>query len=161
MTLSVQVDDEDRASRLLELQSRVRTATGESPEIEGDIALLLEGWTYEKMKGDRQPYWRKPGALEFYMRSPGGPPPYTSSIDAALGLVARVLPGWNYQIMQQRGDHTPFFLARIATVTDDDVTGFDAVNDHGAPLAILDALLSALIAQSEASLRAVPTKPES
>ncbi len=63
---------------------RLEAASGPDRELDGAIALSF-GWTFEKMKGDRRPYYRKPGNTEYYLRSE--PPHYTSSIDAALSLV--------------------------------------------------------------------------
>lgn len=71
-----------------DLIKRLEAATGPSRELDQEICLAL-GWTFQKMKGDRRPYFRKPGDTEFYQRSE--PPDYTSSIDAALTLVPE---GW-------------------------------------------------------------------
>ena len=76
---------------MAKLLARVEAATGPDREIDGALALM-EGWTFQKMKGDREPYWRKPGATEYWNRSTLIN--YTASIDAALALVERMLPGW-------------------------------------------------------------------
>ena len=52
--------------------------------INGDIAKLI-GWTFEKMKGHRVPYWRAPGERREYMRDLS-PPKYTESLDAAVSF---------------------------------------------------------------------------
>jgi hypothetical protein len=75
-----------------ELIERLEKATGPDRELDGAIALSL-GWTFQKMKGDSKPYYRKPGETTYYMRSEV--PAYTASIDAALTLVPE---GWAYQL---------------------------------------------------------------
>lgn len=67
---------------LTELIANLEAATEGSRELDGEIALT-EGWTFQKMKGDAKPYWRKPGTVYYYMRA-DGPPRYTTSLDAAL-----------------------------------------------------------------------------
>lgn len=69
---------------LLALAQKVAMATGPDRELDGAIARS-RGWTFEKMKGDARPYFRKPGATAYYMRSDA--PTFTASIDAALTLV--------------------------------------------------------------------------
>jgi len=77
-----------------DLVERLEKAEGGSRELDAEIALL-EGWTLQKMKGDRQPYWRKPGVTHWFSREHDGPPMYTTSIDAAVALAERLLPRWS------------------------------------------------------------------
>jgi hypothetical protein len=130
---------------LEELRGRVRAATGLDQYIDGRLARMV-GWTFQKMNGDRYPYWRKPGVTAYYMRSPG-PPPYTSSVDEALALVAQLLPG----TLQASGcmEHGPFCRLIVPVNTKDYIGSIEAYSEAPAtqPLAILDALLSALISQ--------------
>lgn len=68
---------------------------------------------------------------------------YTTSIDSALGLVERVLPGWKWNIGHDAND-------------DLHATVWHGVTEHDeygsiAPLAILAALLSALISKESRS----------
>lgn len=72
-------------SALLALATRCEAASGPDRELDGDIVMAVLGWTLEKRKGDAKPYWRKAGTKEYYMRE-SGPPPYSSSLDAALSL---------------------------------------------------------------------------
>jgi len=67
-----------------DLIARVEAASGPDREIDGAICLAL-GWTFQKMKGDSKPYYRRPGETAYYLRST--PPEYTASIDAALKLL--------------------------------------------------------------------------
>ena len=66
------------------LIERIEKSEGADRELDGAIALSL-GWTLQKMKGDARPYYRKPGATQYYNRAE--PPAYTASIDAAMTLV--------------------------------------------------------------------------
>jgi hypothetical protein len=72
-----------------EIARRGQEATGPDDELNGAVALSI-GWTFEKMKGDQRPYWRKPGSIQFYQRH--NLPPYSSSLDAMLALIAEKLP---------------------------------------------------------------------
>ena len=69
-----------------DLIARLEAATEGSRELDYKIALT-QGWTLQKMKGDRKPYWREPGETQYYMRSTYGPPHYTTSLDDAMTLV--------------------------------------------------------------------------
>lgn len=75
-------------TNLLALAERVEKLTGPDREVDGAICLAL-GWTLQKMKGDRHPYYRRPGETDYYMRST--PPAYTASIDAARSLGGMVV----------------------------------------------------------------------
>lgn len=134
-------------SALTELRERVLAATGPDREIDGDFAILA-GWTFVKMKGDRNPYWRKPGVTEWYMRS--DLPNFTASIDAALALVERMLPGCGLFFL--RGEDEAGNTAGLYQKG----CGSHAAPEHQfeetadtPPIAILAALLSALIAKEE------------
>lgn len=74
-----------------DLIERLEKANGPDRELDGAIALSL-GWTYQKMKGDKRAYYRKPGVTDCYLRATV--PEYTSSLDAALTLVPVDL-GWD------------------------------------------------------------------
>lgn len=67
-----------------DLIRRLEGATEGSRELDGEIALS-QGWTFQKMKGDSRPYWRKPGVTQYFSRS--DKPLYTVSLDCALTLV--------------------------------------------------------------------------
>lgn len=78
-----------RREEWLVLAERCEKATGPDREIASAIARAI-GWTFQKMKGDRHEYWRKPGATEYYMRSEL--PELTNSLDAITSLIERELP---------------------------------------------------------------------
>lgn len=75
-------------------------------------------------------------------------PSYTASIDAALALVERVLPGWFWRV-----GHSTLY-AGWATVYREHPNNTTGDGEHfaeakSAPLAILAALLKALVARDE------------
>lgn len=141
------------------LLERVKAATGTDREIDRDLFLQLEcelipshgivtDWVslgYRWMPGDRGRTYHRDGVPTDGTTGPE----FTASIDAALALVERKLPGWDWSVVKHQGFEGPFFVARIAKTTPDEdgVTGYDAVIDHGAPLAIVAALLAALATQ--------------
>ena len=107
---------------LTTLLERVRAAAGPDRELDHDIMLDAEpaGWhTIPNTEDDR----------------------YSASIDTALSLVARVLPGWRFDVHSPRFG-TPF----EAVLMDGDSASRKIVVAKAAtaPLAILAALLSAL-----------------
>ena len=125
-------------SKYADIIARLEKAEGPDREIDGFIALV-EGWTFEKMEGDRSPYWRKPGVTDYFMRS--DLPRYTASIDAAIALVERILP--DPAILLGYGqDALTKPWARISV---------SCGSSHGAtlPLAILRALFRALDAKED------------
>lgn len=117
-------------AKLDELIARVEKAAGPDRQIDFDFASM-EGWTLQKMKGDRQPYWRKPGETAYYMRSE--PPRYTASIDEALGLVERLLPG---KLLRLSNEYQGFWRATVGLT--------EGTGMRTAALAIILALLEAL-----------------
>lgn len=129
---------------LLSLRERVRALTGPDREVDGAIALL-EGWTFQKMKGDRAAYWRRPQVTEWYMRESGGPPAYTDSVDACIALAERLLPGAEFELTNIYG------VARASIpLNDSRYPASDGEHKGGSlALALLDAILSALIAGAQ------------
>lgn len=84
----------DRAT-LEALLARVLEGGGQDRELDGQLALL-KGYTYEKHKGDKFPWWRKPDGFRISIwGDQNKPPPYTTSLDAALTLVPE---GWLYEL---------------------------------------------------------------
>ena len=82
---------------IAELIARLESATGPDLELDGAIARLIMGWTLEKRKGDRKPYWRKAGVTDYFIHKLEGPPRYTKSLDAIIALVENVLPDWDWE----------------------------------------------------------------
>lgn len=141
-------------SKLLE---RVEAATGPDRALDELIACfdhphyfcMVDGeLLINSTIGDGEPRWRRPDGYaedEF-------PAYYTSSLDAALGLIERVLPmaaGWSVELRIHRN----FSSAGIYRPHTNE--GFDADGDvicHNAPtpaLALLAALLKATPEQSD------------
>ena len=88
---------------IAELIARLESATGPDLELDGAIARLIMGWTFEKRKGDSKPYWRKAGVTDYYIREIEGPPRYTASLDAIIALVENVLPDWIWEVCGRIG----------------------------------------------------------
>jgi hypothetical protein len=149
--------------QLQELRERVRAATGPSRHLERTIFAAVTSGIYTDE--DNRPLVREFGPTTL------APIPFTSSIDAALALVERVLPGWAWNLCNR----DPLLLtekdckAYSACLADKETRGGpepwtidrDVYEGEGvtAALAILDALLSALIAQSSSVRKdAVPSK---
>ena len=144
---------------LIALRERVREAEGADREIDALLWAEFDG---------RDVRWQDPGHL--YAKSRQAPhdecliawravngnvyvqhemchqiTPLTASIDAALALVERVLPGWfNSSIKASEG-----YLAYIWQT--DHSRDFASKGLASRPLAILDALLTALIEQETAT----------
>ena len=134
------------------LVERLEAAAGRDREIDGAIATW-EGWTFTKMKGDAQPYWRKPGRTEYWDRDTNGPPPYTNSIDDALSLVERKLGLDNETTFMYSFDfgwhasaHAPMAYTAALHLTVGTPPNMVTVDAQATtlPLAILIALLKAL-----------------
>ena len=80
-----------REAEIGELLARVEAAAGPDRELDSSIALLC-GWTHEVNHAEDYECWRNPDGKACYL------PRYTASIDAALALVERVLPGWMWRV---------------------------------------------------------------
>lgn len=80
-------------------------------------------------------------------------PAFTASIDAALALVERVLPGKHCRLgIGYVGDYSSADLGKEGRLSRWSCDGFAERPDNELPLAILAALLRALIAQADADL---------
>lgn len=128
-------------TELQELQSlleRVEKATGPDRELGVDILIGIGGWSCSEdfeLSDHEGKVWSR--AISPRKR----PNPWEHmnpalSIDAALALVERVLPGWDWEI--ELDEHGAAVFLRPDRVHADGET---------VPLAILAALLKALIAQ--------------
>lgn len=133
-----------------ELKARVDAAEGEDMELDADIAVTLLGGETEmhmtRYTGEFYFVRKYPSTAH---RSGFGKEPvaaYTSSLDAALGLVGAKLPGWKKSFGEGEA-----WLARVFNPD----AGINAENDRFTAagktpsLALLSALLSALIAEEE------------
>lgn len=130
---------------LNELLERVRSATG--PDREIDVALLhLWEPSHEALCSYDQRYqtelrdgvfsvWKTDGGYSASVPFPR----FTASVDAALALCERVLPGWKWNIGHDANDDLHAMVWH--GVTEHDEYGSTA------PLTILAALLSVLISK--------------
>jgi hypothetical protein len=136
---------------LAELREEVEKATGPDRELDALIVVELEGWTFQKFKGDSRPYWRTPknsNQESWFMRENNGPPLYTASIEAAIALIEKMLTGENWQITSGATaiGSGPFVMHYSARVFGE--TGDNPAYDKPTPaLALCSALLAALIAK--------------
>jgi hypothetical protein len=119
-----------------ELLARVKAATGPDRELDLDIAAALF------TDGEDTAWWqrRKERFLSSHMLVDAAPP-YTASIDAALALTERMLPGRSYHVARHSLVKTPFFVAAIGSRSGPPQEG---THEASAPLAILAALLTSL-----------------
>ncbi|MGX5719875.1 hypothetical protein [Shinella zoogloeoides] len=111
---------------LSSLIARLEKAEGPDRELDRDIALTVDGFVYEKRGKDAKPW--------FYHSTIGGRrqlispynserlPAYTSSIDAAVSLAERVLPGRSVMMGWRQSSETKPW-ARVGHWTDPDATG--------------------------------------
>lgn len=134
-------------SKLTELLDRVRDAAGPDRELDADV---FDIW------GDGHLIWDLGEPL--YLKRPAGAvrqtrydvPRYTASIDAALALTERVLPGWHVTMATFHTDYGGPYADAASTGYINNIDGHDDefAESAGAtiPLAILAAALTALIA---------------
>ena len=139
-----------KLEQLLDIAKRLEAATASCNTIDVSIADAL-GITLDKAYNDNV-------GEDWYIISGGWPdrlycwlPYFTNSIDAALGLVGRVLPGWMTCVATQGvilGDHAPTWTWELDQPQDPEVRPYGR-SAPTAPLAILKALFAALIQQEE------------
>jgi hypothetical protein len=144
----------DKQKELEALRERVGKATGPDREIDALVWLKCcpeafddqAFWSWRGM----QPKGISDRALDDvkvgYARSRA--PFFTASLDAALALVERVLPGWGWQIKRygEDGEHEAY----LWPPSEADHSRLHAECQHTTPaLALLSALLSALIANGK------------
>lgn len=129
-------------SQLSELRERVEGASGEDRDLDGFIEAFFATGEYGEVlpaKGGmvvyRSPGPHSPGQGRFEVAEH-----YTGSIDAALALVERMLPGAEYEIT------TLYGVAHVTLPLNftDDLSQSGRRDDGNVPLAILSALLRAL-----------------
>jgi hypothetical protein len=118
------------------LLARVLEGTGPDEKIDGQLALL-KGYTYEKRKGDKFPWWRRPDGLRIaFYGNENRPPPYTASLNDALTLVPE---GWHAEI----GTRPDWPWARLFKDAPLRVT--DIVSGPTPPRALIAACLKAMM----------------
>ena len=121
---------------LVELRERVRKATGPDRELDAGLYPLCDGRLAEIV-----PHWTDDQREELI-------PCYTASIDAALGLVKKVLPGGAWELTTPTAHYLYARASCWYRERTPDRTNFEGTGET-LPLAILDTLLSALIDQQE------------
>ncbi len=141
-------------SDLKELLELVENATGPDREIDADlfVALINPEWVTSKKDpgfaaADKRSFWPE-GKARYITRDCKPAPQYTASIDAAVALVERMLPGWSIEMVRTRyctvemwkADEQGFFNSGRDPIV-------RRTEGYTLPLAILAALLKALIAQ--------------
>lgn len=131
---------------LSELRERVEKACGPSFDLDREIGLLLGGWSRVHFAGE----WMLQDAEGSVFPDASGAiydDIYTASVDLALALVERELPGWRVGFNSDP-DRGPVWWASLKRQGDD---WKNAPSGYAktAPLAILLALIVALLALSE------------
>jgi hypothetical protein len=164
-------------AKLNELLERVKAATGPDREIDGDLAEAFDDApSHLPRVTDVGRSWLWAEFVEPDSWETWEAPEYTASIDAALALVERVVPGWCWRIgtCHVSDDawvapdwNDPAHSARLRAELGEPV--FGTLFDQGAdvdrrppgnlPLAILEALLMALIAKESAHPAPALTEP--
>ena len=130
---------------LKELAAMLDAATGPNRGLDDTIALSLDGYAVRKIGG--LPHFTTPEEMIFAPPGkPAGVPSYTDSVDAALALVERLLPGGMSTYCEQ---WLNFKLGCVWTweLTEHVLDLSRCETAPTAPLAILKALVAALIAK--------------
>lgn len=134
---------------LAALAERLEKATGPDRELDADISVVLLGgeiqWKQTRFTGESYPA-RKYASRDHVGGFAVGPVELlTASIDAALALVEKVLPGWSWQIGTYARVGISAQLAEPISTEYGPAIGQRAdVKAPTAPLAILIALLRTL-----------------
>lgn len=136
--------------QLASLLARVEAATGPDRELGVDILICIGGWSCSEdfeLSDHEGKMWsraisprKRPGLWEHMNPA--------LSIDAALALVRRVLPGWDYELTYFAAHGAIFILWDEGLRVDWEMRTWSEART--APLAIIASLLKGLIAQTEA-----------
>lgn len=151
------------------LQTRLRDATGPDRELDGEIAVSLAGWSQEKLLAkningstESLEVFLPPDehnrdyivsmiedqvACNIWAPDLGEPPRFTSSVDAALELVERKLPGWGVQWrLPSKKEAEQGACPMVDLIAPEDVWIHPKCHSFSGslPIAILTALLEAL-----------------
>jgi hypothetical protein len=154
----------DVNSSLKELLERVEKAEGADREIDGAVYVALECIPNDGRKGANGMTFNRQFAP--HLRNEGGKlwpttihdaPYYTASLDAALALCERVLPGWEWQVIYAP-KHCDGAGCSYAGVCDEigDPMHSVALAGKRPALALLSAMLRALISEGGIS-RSAPS----
>lgn len=138
-----------------ELLARVEKAEGPDRELDRDLARAF-GWTETDTGNDwRDVNWNRPDGFRLPIGTLAEPPFFTASLDAALALCERVLPGWSWMLRGASASGGQDFAKLWRPYQTPPGNDFDAFG-KSPPLALLAAMLKALIAQA-ASPESGPT----
>lgn len=124
------------------LLARVEKAEGSDRELDARFWCLGEGVKFSHLSSQRE-------AIIFFRPGQNGScredgrTPYTTSLDAALALCERVLPGWLREVSEQSSLR---WMAEVMEGGDAEISAISAAKTPA--LALLAAMLRALIAQS-------------
>lgn len=131
---------------LAALLARVEKADGPSPLLDCDIGIALGEWSpprgFQRERDDYPWRWSKKQHNAYQPHNP-----LSSSLDAALALVERVLPGWLPRVAKLSGG---LWFADLVPIAADAECRSEAKTPA---LALLAALLKALIAGDRAASR--------
>lgn len=145
-------------SDLAKLQRRLTAATGSDRELDGALWLVLDPepalarCSFKGMKYAGHVHTKAEKNAHVISAATHSSPLYTSSIDAALGLVEKMLPGWGATLVTD----PPSVCLRQSTQDEIAVfrrTGYfktrgnEIIEGETLPLAILAAMLAALQSQ--------------
>lgn len=140
---------------LQDLLRRVESATGADREIGREILLAL-GWQRTLVGHFHGPlyYWSPPGSARSSLSGKDDDlPDITTSLDAALALVERVLPGWLWEVTTITTGVGGIRYPTALVMSPDHAPGeeIQTFGEARTPaLALLAALLKALIAEQAA-----------
>ncbi|KLK91377.1 hypothetical protein AA309_19950 [Microvirga vignae] len=131
-------------SKLSELLKRIEAAEGPDRELDYEIWAALHGW---KIKHN--------GMARFFQTPDGHDsvralraPKLTSSLDAAIALLERMLPGWHYEMACKMTRPFPHYTTMLTNQwASYAAPRFTGQSESNQALALLSALLSALIAK--------------
>lgn len=130
---------------LADLLERVEKASGPDRGLDEALANAF-GWDFQtKSEGGRVwTEWKRPEGFRLPLGTLADPPFFTASIDAALALVERVLPGANCLGVEKTPHGWDGYVSRNYVA--DGHWLHEGHDRASAPLALLAALLRALIA---------------
>lgn len=145
------------AEEVAKLLAHIEAATGPDREIDAALALALGGWHREWIEVGRNPhhkpdwFWWNDTDQPWRASNPERLPLfYTTSIDAALALVERMLPGcWWFFSKGKTRPTEPLFAFHIIPEGNTDGLTIGEAEAGTPPLAILAALLRALSQSGE------------
>jgi len=121
---------------LTDLLARVKAASGADRELDARIWCFASGWRFRDFNPSTV-FWEKP--LDgFWIRGNSllrVVPKYTASIDAAVELTQRLLPGWEIELIILKD------AGHASIRGPDEMVDYAEATSKSAPLALLQAVL--------------------